>query len=160
MTSASTTVTPRWPLVVHLTGAALISVLGLAHLLAVHAFAEEGSAGEQIVEKISAATPSPMFEGGRQVTVLDLNTGYSVGMGLLGVVFGILAIVAARGAPQLITRWSLFGGTCTAAAAGILWIACLYFPEPAIIFSGLATLCFAAVLVAGPRPARRAGENP
>ncbi|MFI9506617.1 hypothetical protein [Nocardia sp. NPDC052566] len=37
------------------------------------------------------------------------------------------------------------------AAAAVLWIACLYFPEPVIAMSGLAALCFAAVLVAGPR---------
>ncbi|MEV6273639.1 hypothetical protein [Nocardia sp. NPDC051832] len=148
------TSTPRraiaWAGPVHALGAGLLVFIGLAHLLVVHAVNGPDPAGEEVVNELSRNTASPMFEGGRQVTVFDLNTGYSVGMGLCAMLFGVLALVAARRAPELLERWSLFNVVCTATAAGTFWIACLYFPEAPIAVSGLAMACFAAVLSAGP----------
>lgn len=144
----------RWATPVHTAGAALLGAIGLAHLLMIHTFNGSDGPAEEVINELSARTASPMFDGGRQITVFDLNTGYSVGMGLLGLLFGLFALVAARSAPQLLARWSLFNVLCVAAAGGVFWIACLYFPEPVIVMSGVATLCFAAVLIGG-RPARR-----
>ncbi|WP_280265853.1 LIC_13387 family protein [Nocardia wallacei] len=146
--SASITM-PRWPILAHTLGAALIGVIGLAHLLVIHVFGGEDGPGEQLVNELSANTATPMFENGRQVTVFDLNTGYSVGMGMLGAMFAILVLLAARGAPHLIARWSPFNWACTATAAFTCWIAILYFPEPVIAFSALGTVCFAGVLIGG-----------
>ncbi|MGW0248940.1 LIC_13387 family protein [Nocardia goodfellowii] len=142
--------TIAWAGPVHTVGAGLLGAIGLAHLLVVHAFNGQDPTGEEVVNELSRNTAAPLFEGGRQVTVFGLNTGYSVGMGLCVMLFGALAVAAARRAPQLLERWSLFNVVCTAAAAGTCWIACLYFPEPPIVASALATACFAAVLVAGP----------
>ncbi|RDI42150.1 LIC_13387 family protein [Nocardia mexicana] len=144
---------PRWPVVAHTTGAALIGAIGLAHLLFIHVFGGEDGPDEELINDLSARTPSPMFENGRQITVFDLNTGYSVGMGMLGVMFAILVLVAARNAPHLIARWSPFNWACTATAVFTCWIAVLYFPEPVIAFSVVGTLCFAAVLFGGTRSA-------
>ncbi|WP_194817888.1 hypothetical protein [Nocardia sp. XZ_19_385] len=152
--TAMTSTTHRtiaWAGPVHTVGAGLLGFIGLAHLLVVHAFNPQDTASEEVVNELSRNTASPMFEGGREVTVFDLNTGYSVGMGLFALLFGVLAVVAARRAPELLERWSLFTAVCTATAAGTFWIAWLYFPELPIAVSGLATACFAAVLVAGPR---------
>ncbi|GAA5080352.1 LIC_13387 family protein [Nocardia iowensis] len=151
MTPSSTIRSARWATPVHLTGSALLGFIGLAHLLGLHVFNGNDSPAEEVVNELSAQVSTSMFDGSRQVTVFGLNTGYSVGMGLLALLFGLLAIVAVRAAPQLIARWSLFNAICLAAAGGMFWIACLYFPELAIVASGLATLCFAAVLVAGNR---------
>ncbi|WSG59012.1 hypothetical protein OHB12_30505 [Nocardia sp. NBC_01730] len=82
------------------------------------------------------------------MTVFGLSTGYSVGMGLLGLLFGLLVIVAVRAAPQLIARWSPFNWVCAVAAGGMFWIACLHLPEPVIAVTGIATVCFTAVLIA------------
>ncbi|MFD0365667.1 hypothetical protein ACFQZZ_29885 [Nocardia sp. GCM10030253] len=147
----STTTSARWAAPVHITGAALLGTIGLAHLLVVHAFGGADTPDEEVINELSASTTTSLFEGGRQISVFDLNTGYSVGMGLLGMLFGLLVISAARAAPRLIARWSLFNGICLAAAAGVFWIALLYFPEPVAVLSGLATLCFATVFVAGSR---------
>ncbi|MFC9892159.1 hypothetical protein ACFVMC_00565 [Nocardia sp. NPDC127579] len=150
MTSAPTR-TAAWAGPVHTAGAVLLGLIGLAHLLVVHTFNGADSPEEEIVNDLSRQTITPMFEGGREVTVFGLNTGYSVGMGLCALLFSALAVIAARRAPQLLERWSAFSAACTAAAAGTFWIACLYFPEIPVVVSGLATVCFAAVLVAGPR---------
>ncbi|MGW4770444.1 LIC_13387 family protein [Nocardia sp. NPDC004278] len=146
--SASTSA--RWAAPVQITGAALVGLIGAAHLLVVHAFNGDDSAGEEVINELSRSTTTALFDGGRQISVFDLNTGYSVGMGLFGLLFGLVVISAVRAAPQLIARWSLFNAICVAMAGGLCWIAALYFPEPVIAVSALATLCFAAVLVAGP----------
>ncbi|KIA63503.1 LIC_13387 family protein [Nocardia vulneris] len=147
----SSTLSARWATPVHLAGSALLGAVGLAHLLVVHAFGGTDSPAEETVNELSTHVSTALFEGGRQLSVFDLNTGYSVGMGLFGLLFGLLAIAAVRSAPQLIARWSLFNGVCVAAAGGLCWIALLYFPEPVIVMSIIATLCFTTVLVAGPR---------
>ena len=141
---------PRWPLRVHYTGAALLSVIGAAHLLVVHAFARELPAGEQSVVDLSEATPSPLFENGRQVSVLDLNTGYSIGMGVASVAFGVLAVAAARTAPTLVARGSLFSAACFGTAATVFTVSARYFPEPPIVAAGLSTACFGTVLLRAP----------
>lgn len=140
----------RWAAPAHMAGATLIGLIGAVHLLVVHIFNSPDSADEEVVNELSRHTSTALFDGGRRVSVFDLNTGYSVGMGLLGLLFGILVISAVRTAPQLIARWSLFNLGCVVASGGLCWIAALYFPEPVIALSGLATLCFAAVLIAGP----------
>ncbi|BCK59031.1 LIC_13387 family protein [Nocardia wallacei] len=150
MTTATSLTTSRWPTVAHATGAALIGAIGLSHLLFIHVLGEDG-AGEKLVDELAARTPAPMFESGRQTTVFDLNTGYSVGMGAMGAMFAILVLLAVRAAPHLITRWSPFNWACTATAALVCWIAVLYFPEPVIAFSAVGTACFAAVLIGGTR---------
>ncbi|MEV6428912.1 hypothetical protein [Nocardia sp. NPDC051463] len=152
--ASSGTTSARWAAPVHFTGAALLGAIGLAHLLVVHAFGGTDTPAEEAINELSARTTTTMVEGGRQLSVFDLNTGYSVGMGLLGMLFGLVAIAAVRAAPQLIARWSLFNGACVGAAGGVFWIALLYFPEPVIALSGLATLCFAAVFMAGRRRVR------
>ncbi|WP_107654409.1 LIC_13387 family protein [Nocardia suismassiliense] len=151
ITPSSTSQPVRWATPVHFAGSTLLGLVGLAHLLVVHVFNGDDGPAEEVVNVMSAQVTGSMFDGGRQLSVFDLNTGYSVGMGFLGLLFGLLAIAAAHGAPGLITRWSLFNGVCVAAAGGTFWIACLYFPEPAIVVSGLAALCFVAVLVGGNR---------
>ncbi|MFI9531640.1 hypothetical protein ACIG56_00210 [Nocardia fusca] len=148
--SAPTTTAARWAMPVHLAGAALLSVIGLAHLLVVHAFNEADPPGEEVINELSRAATTSLYEGGRQVDVFGLNTGYSVGMGLFGLMLGLLVISAVRTAPRLAARWSLFNWLCVVTAAGLFWIAALYFPEPVVVLSGIATLCFVAVLVAGP----------
>ncbi|WP_063046721.1 LIC_13387 family protein [Nocardia pseudovaccinii] len=140
----------RWAAPVHMAGATLIGLIGAVHLLVVHIFNGPDSAGEEVVDELSRRTPTALFDGDRRVSVFDLNTGYSVGMGLLGLLFGVLVISAVRAAPQLIARWSLFNLGCVVAAGGLCCIAALYFPLPVIVLSGIATLCFAAVLIAGP----------
>ncbi|MFE7796000.1 hypothetical protein [Nocardia sp. NPDC057440] len=152
--ASSSTTSARWAAPVHFTGAALLGTIGLAHLLVVHAFGGADTPAEEAINELSASTTTSVIEGGRQLSVFDLNTGYSVGMGLLGMLFGLVVISAVRAAPPLIARWSVFNGVCVVAAAGVLWIALLYFPEPVIVISGLATLCFAAVFVAGSRSVR------
>ncbi|MBF6212290.1 hypothetical protein IU433_17760 [Nocardia puris] len=147
--SDSSTTTVRWALPAHTAGAALLAVIGVAHLLMIHVFNGADTPAEETINELSRQATTPMFEGGREVTVFGLNTGYSVGMAVFAILFALLAMVAARAAPQLLGRWSPFNALCFAAAGATFWIACLYFPEPVIVFAGLATLCFAAVLVAG-----------
>ncbi|MFQ6393277.1 LIC_13387 family protein [Nocardia sp. KC 131] len=154
-----TTTSARWATPVHIAGAAMLGLIGLAHLLVVHAFGGADTPEEEVINDLSARTTTSMFEGGRQLSAFGLNTGYSVAMGLLAMLFGALVISAVRAAPQLIARWSLFNGICVAAAGGAFWIALLYFPEPAVALSGLATLCFAAVFVAGNRVEQH-GQRP
>ncbi|MFX0580295.1 LIC_13387 family protein [Nocardia nepalensis] len=153
MTTSSTSSasrSARWAAPVQMAGATLIGLIGAAHLLVVHVFSGADSTGEEVINELSRSTTTTLFDGGRRITVFDLNTGYSVGMGLFGLLFGLLVISAVRAAPQLIARWSFFNVICVAMAGGTCWIAALYFPEPVIVVSALATLCFAAVLVAGP----------
>ncbi|WP_067844756.1 LIC_13387 family protein [Nocardia lijiangensis] len=157
MTAMTSTIQPRttaarWPIRVHCAGAVFLGVIGFGHELALHIFNGADVAGEEVINELSRNTTTALFEGGREVTVFGLNTGYSVGMGLFGFLFPMLAVVAARTAPGLIARWSLFNWICVAAAGGTFWISCLYFPELIVTFAGLSTLCYAAVLVAGPRP--------
>ncbi|WP_167461028.1 LIC_13387 family protein [Nocardia brasiliensis] len=147
----SSTLSARWAVPVHFAGSALLGLIGLAHLLVVHVFAGPDAPAEATVNELSRHVSTALFEGGRQLTVFDLNTGYSVGMGWFGLLFGLLAIAAVRSAPPLLARWSLFNGVCVAASGGLCWLAVLYFPEPVIVMSIIATLCFAAVLVAGAR---------
>lgn len=144
----------RWHLRAFRTGVALLGVVGLAHLLVKHLFNGPLPAGEQAVADLSAQTPTPMFEGWRAITVLDLYTGYSVGMGLLGTTFAVLAIVVARQAPQLIHAGSLFVATCFVTCAGTFAVSALYFPEPVVVFAGLSAACVGAVLFAGPSRAQ------
>ena len=134
-------------------GAGFVGAIGIIHLLVIHTFEGPKQASEQAAIAAQAANHvTPLAQGfGRQLTVLQLNTGYSVGMGLLGTTFAIIAILAVRAAPTLITRWSAFNIACTATGAFALWIAVDYFPEPVIAFFALGTACFAWVLVAGPR---------
>lgn len=147
MSDSSTAV--RWALPVHTAGAAMLGVIGVAHLLLIHVFNGADTPAEETINDLSRQATTPMFEGGREVTVFGLNTGYSVGLAVFAILFALLATVAGRGAPHLLERWSPFNAVCFAAAGATFWIACLYFPEPVIALSGLATLCFAAVLVAG-----------
>ncbi|WP_084501878.1 LIC_13387 family protein [Nocardia xishanensis] len=150
-TAQPSTTAARWPIRVHRAGALFLGTIGLAHELVLHLFNGADNAGEEAVNELSRNTTAALFEGGREVTIFGLNTGYSVAMGLLGLLFSMLAVVAARTAPALIARWSLFNWICVAAAGGTFWISCLYFPEPVVAFAGLSTLCFATVLVGGPR---------
>ncbi|MEV0033852.1 hypothetical protein [Nocardia sp. NPDC050793] len=157
MTALTSTAPPRttaarWPIRVHCAGAVFLGIIGLGHELALHIFNGADVAGEEVINELSRNTTTTLFEGGREVTVFGLNTGYSVGMGLFGLLFPMLAVVAVRTAPALIARWSLFNWICFAAAGGTFWISCLYFPELIVAFAGLSTLCYAAVLVGGPRP--------
>lgn len=156
MTTTTTSAAPstagriRWAAPVHTLGAAAIGLIGVAHLLVIHVFGDD-TAAEEAVNELSRNTTTSMFEGGKTLTVFGLNTGYSVGMGVFGIAVAALVILAARSAPQLITRWSPFNWTCVGAAGVLCWIAVLYFPEPAVALCVLATACFAAVLVAGNR---------
>lgn len=151
-TTASDITTACWAAPVHTAGAAALAIIGLAHLLVLHVFDGADPPAEEAIHALSRETTSPMFENGRQITVFDLNTGYSVGLGLFGILLGALMVVGRRAQPRLIDRWSPFNWICLTAGAGTFWISCLYFPEPVIALSGLAALCFATVLVAGCAP--------
>lgn len=141
----------RWRLRLHYTGAALIGIIGLTHMVVKHVVNGPLPAREQAIADLSAATPSPLFEGGLQLTVLDYNTGCSVEMALLGTMFAILAILAARSAPASVGRWSLFGFACFVTSTATCWIAALYFPEPVVAVAGLSAVCFAAAFAAPDR---------
>ncbi|TQM28502.1 LIC_13387 family protein [Nocardia bhagyanarayanae] len=150
-TAQPSATTPRWPVLTHYAGGVFLGLIGVGHLLALHIFNGADVAGEEVINELSRNTTTALFEGGREVTVFGLNTGYSVALGLFGMLFPLLAATAVRAAPGLLTRWSLFGAICAAVAGGTFWISCLYFPETVVAFAGLSALCYAAVLVGGPR---------
>lgn len=146
----------RWHLRLHYVGAFCIGIVGFAHLLVFHSpFTGPLPAAEQAIADLAAATPSPMFENGRQVTVRDFNTGCSAEMGMLSTMFMVLSIVAARRAPHLVGRWSSFSFACLVTSAATVSMAIKYFPEPVIIFAALATLSFALVCVLPTQIVRR-----
>lgn len=154
MTAMTSTIQPnpivaRWPLPAHYAGGVFLGLIGFGHLLALHVFNGADVAGEEVINELGRNTTTALFEGGREVTVFGLNTGYSVALGLFGMLFPLLAAVAVRAAPELIARWSLFNWICAVTAGGTFWISCLYFPETVVAFAGLSALCYAAVLAGG-----------
>ncbi|MBF6088396.1 hypothetical protein IU438_12865 [Nocardia cyriacigeorgica] len=136
----------RWQMGLHYAGAVLIGLVGAVHLLVFHSpFTEPLPPQEQVIADLAAATPSPLVEGWRPVTVHDFNTGTSALAGMFGTMFMVLVVLAARRAPGLVGRWSLFSLGCLVTSTSVLWMGFEYFPEPIIVFSGLATVCFALV---------------
>ncbi|MFI6394388.1 hypothetical protein [Nonomuraea sp. NPDC050540] len=136
------------------TGATLIGLVGVAHLLMFHSpLTGPLPAGEQAVADLAAVTASPMFENGRQVTVRDFNDGTSAEMGMLAVMFAVAVVVAVREAPGLLRRWSPFSLACTAVSGFSVWLSVAYFPEPIIVFTVMSAVCFGLVLAAPFRPA-------
>ncbi|MCP2289055.1 LIC_13387 family protein [Nocardia amikacinitolerans] len=151
MTTLPSATAARWPLLTHYAGGTFLGLIGFGHLLALHVFNGADVAGEEVINELSRNTTTALFEGGREVTVFGLNTGYSVALGMFGLLFPLLAVVAVRAVPGLIARWSMFNWLCAVTACGTFWISCLYFPETVVAFAGLSALCYAAVLVGGPR---------
>jgi hypothetical protein len=133
-----------------------IGLIGVTHILVIHVFDGPKPADEQHIAELSAVATTSLAEGfGRELSVLGLNTGYSVGTGVFAMTFAILVVLAGRAAPAIVGR-TLFTLTCFATAAAFLVISILYFPEPVTVLAALGTVLFAAVLALDEN--RSAGE--
>jgi ABC-type Na+ efflux pump permease subunit len=136
----------RWAVRLHQVGAGCLAAIGVGHLLAVHLLVGPLPAGEQQVADLSARVTSPLLPGGLARTVLQLNTGYSIGVAMGLLAFGLVVIAAVRAAPTLAERPTLFGVLCLLTAAAFLVLAAVAFPEPPIVAAALSTACHAAAL--------------
>ncbi|MBJ8341121.1 hypothetical protein JGU71_19725 [Antrihabitans sp. YC3-6] len=133
-----------------------IGLIGVSHILVIHVFDGPKPADEQHIAELSAVATTSLAEGfGRELSVLGLNTGYSVGTGVFATTFAILVVLAGRSAPTIIGR-TLFTFTCFVTACTLLVISILYFPEPVTVLAALGTVLFAAVLALDEN--RSAGE--
>lgn len=133
-----------------------IGLIGVSHILVIHVFDGPKPADEQHIAELSAVATTSLAEGfGRELSVLGLNTGYSVGTGVFATMFAILVILAGRAAPAIIGR-TLFTFTCFVTASALLAISVLYFPEPVTVLAALGTVLFGAVF--GLDENRSAGE--
>ncbi len=144
-----------WPRALHQTGSTLFGLIGLGHLLAVHLLAPPLPEAEREVAALSARVTSPLVPGGLERTVLELNTGYSVGLGAVGLAFAMLAWFGVRHAPELALRRSGFTLVCLAAAGTMFALSVTSFPEPPIVLSAASTLCYLGALVTAGGPAGR-----
>lgn len=133
----------RLPVRLHVFGAGLIGFVGVAHIAVVHVFGKPGD-GERAVHDLAAATPVRMFEGGITRSVHDLDTGYSVAMGLLAAGFSATSIAAVRHEPALVGKRSPLSAASFGTAAAMLAVAAKRFPELPVGVIALSTACLGA----------------
>ncbi|NLE82188.1 MAG: hypothetical protein GX610_21940 [Rhodococcus sp.] len=137
------------PARLHVLGAGLLGFVGVAHIAVVHVFGTP-SEGERSVHELADATPVRMFDGGLTRSVHDLDTGYSVAMGVLAAGFAATSIAAVRGDPALVGRRSVFSAVSTATSGAMLAVAAKRFPELPIGVIALGVACLGGAQLASP----------
>lgn len=133
----------------HVLGAGLLGFVGVAHIAVAHVFGKP-SDGEQEVHDLAAATPVRMFERGLTRSVHDLDTGYSVAMGLLAAGFSATSIAAVRREPALIGKRTPVSIASSATAAAMLAVAAKRFPELPVGVIALSAACLGAAQLVSP----------
>ncbi|MFD4369718.1 hypothetical protein [Rhodococcus sp. NPDC058521] len=133
----------------HVIGAGLVGFIGVAHIAVVHVFGKP-SDGERAVHELAEATPVRMFERGITRSVHDLDTGYSVAMGLLAAGFSATSIAAVRQDPALLGRRTPVSMASSATAVAMLVVAAKRFPEVPVGVIALGAACLGAAQLMSP----------